>query len=123
MLKPQRILIVDDDLSICDVLQELLIPMGYDVIVSEGTKDIESLVAEENPDLIVLDYLLPFINGGDLCNQLKKNKKYAKIPVIIYSAYPKVMMSLGDYSFDAFIAKPFDLNEMVRNVEILLAKK
>ncbi|SFG81896.1 response regulator [Pedobacter insulae] len=124
MLKPipaksQRILIIDDDHSICDILQELLVSLGYVVAVSHGVSDIDELIKKESPDLIVLDYLLPSINGGALCKHIKENRLYSKIPVIIYSAYPLTMTSLSDYGCDAFITKPFDLNEMIDKIEKL----
>lgn len=75
------------------------------------------------PDLVLLDYLLPGINGGELCGQIKRHQAFSKIPVIIYSAYPKVLTSLGDYGCDLFLPKPFDLDELAKHIETLLLKK
>jgi CheY-like chemotaxis protein len=67
------------------------------------TDDIFALIEKFNPDLIILDYILNGINGGELCHQVKHNSKTSLIPVIIYSAYTKVIQSLGDYGCDAFV--------------------
>lgn len=121
-LKAPKILVIEDDPSLAEILIELFRFSGYVVHTSSGTEDILQLTEQFNPNLILLDYLLPKVNGGELCSQIKSNEKTKCIPVIIYSAFPKVMLPPGYYGCDAFLAKPFDLNDLIDQIEILLSR-
>jgi two-component system response regulator VicR len=115
-----KILIFDDDTALLEVLEIILSENGFEVTVSRPVTDIFPMVTLYQPDLIILDYLMKEVNGGELCGMLKKNLLTQHIPVIILSAYDKVIRSLGSYGCDLFIAKPFDLNFLVRNIEKLI---
>lgn len=118
-----RILIVENDLALAKMLSELFSFYGYDYKIYHDAEEILPLVKSFNPDLVLLDFLLSLVNGGELCSQIKKNKETKHLPVIIYSAFPKVMMSLGDYGCDEFIAKPFDLDYLMKKIEKLLNRQ
>lgn len=115
--KVTKILIVDDDSALIEVLEELFNEVGYRIKAINSVENIIPVITEFQPDLVLLDYLLPFVNGGELCSQIKRNEATCMIPVIIFSAYPKVLLSLGDYGCDAFIAKPFDLDSLLFHIE------
>lgn len=123
MMMAKRIVVIDNDPAILDVLQEALNYEGFNVEIFEGTDDILGLVRQSQPDLVIMDYILDGINGGELCRELKKQRATAKLPVMICSAYPRVLQSIGFYDCDAFLAKPFDLNEFVSKVTRLLLPK
>jgi DNA-binding response OmpR family regulator len=95
---------------------------GYQPQIETATTDISGLLENYNPDLLIVDYLLPFINGGELCARVKKDNNWKHLPVIIYSAYPRVINSLGNYNCDAFLPKPFNLNTFLGLVESTLFK-
>jgi twitching motility two-component system response regulator PilH len=116
-LKPKRILIIDNDESVLEVLQEIFKNDGYETDCYGQVEDIFKLVDDFKPDLVLLDYILPGINGGELCAQLKKDPVTRHIPVVICSAYPQVMLSLGSYGCNAFISKPFELRDIVMQVD------
>lgn len=115
--KVTKILIVDDDSALIEVLEELFNEVGYRIKAINKVENIIPIIEDFQPDLVLLDYLLPFVNGGELCSQIKRNKTTCLMPVIIFSAYPKVLLSLGDYGCDAFIAKPFDLDSLLFHIE------
>ena len=115
-----KILIIEDDLATADVMQEFFHMTGYRCVLERSTQDIIALVSQVKPTLILLDYLLPIINGGELCSQVKRDARFSRIPIIICSAYPKVYFSLGTYRSDGFLAKPFDLDDLRRTVERVL---
>lgn len=119
-MKAKRIIVIDNDPNVLDVVQEVLHYEGFNVEIFEGTNDILSLVQQCQPDLVILDYILEGVNGGELCRKLKTHRATAKLPVMICSAYPRVLKSLGFYGCDAFLAKPYDLNELVGKVNALL---
>lgn len=113
----KNILIVDDQNDILDLLKEILELEGYQVTALSYTEDIIGSVIKYQPELVMLDFLLAGVNGGELCHQLKTNPMSAHIPVIMLSGYPRVLESLGNYGADAFIAKPFDLEHLTQTVK------
>lgn len=116
----KKILILDDNHDIVEMIKEAMLSEGY---VAEGitnTEDIISTIKYYSPDLVLMDYLLSGINGGELCHQIKSHPETAHIPVILLSAHPRVLLSLGNYGSDAFIAKPFSLEELTNCVKDLL---
>ena len=115
-----KILVVENDQSLIDILEEVFEEEGYRYTIFNDVLDILPLVDEYQPDLVLLDFVLPRINGGELCSQLKGAPQTRDIPVIIYSAAPKAFLSLGDYGCDLFIPKPFDLDELVQKINSLL---
>lgn len=112
----KRILVLDNDPAILDIMEEILGYEGYDVQTYADTENIFNCIDNYHPDLILLDYILNGINGGELCAQIKKNPLTSHLPVIIMSAYSRVLLSLGNYGCDDFIAKPFDLNDFVYRI-------
>ncbi|RZL06185.1 MAG: response regulator [Pedobacter sp.] len=105
------ILVVDNDIDMEDLLSELFSSMPYTFNFYEETDDIFELVSKHEPQLILLDYNLNGVNGGELCQQLKSEPATKDIPVILFSAYPRMIYALKNYGYDAFIEKPFDIDE------------
>ncbi|RYE21483.1 MAG: response regulator [Sphingobacteriaceae bacterium] len=119
----KRIVVIDNDPYVLDVVQEVLNYEGFNVEIFENTANILKLVQQCRPDLLILDYILEGVNGGELCKELKSHRATAKLPVMICAAYPRILHSLGFYGCDAFLAKPFDLTELVSKVSGLLIPK
>jgi two-component system alkaline phosphatase synthesis response regulator PhoP len=113
----KRILIVDDEDSIVKLVKMYLEHHRYEVIIaSDGQEGLEKAKTEK-PDLIVLDLMLPKMNGYKVCGLLKKDTRYAKTPVILFTAKAQEKdVKLGEeVGADAYITKPYE-------PEILLAK-
>lgn len=113
----RKILVLDDDRYILDVLDEALTYEEFEVKTVTDIKSFFSLMTEYQPNLVLIDYLLQGINGGEVCHQIKSANSTREVPVIMMSAYPKVFESLGTYGCDAFIAKPFDLYMLIDKVK------
>lgn len=116
----ERILIIDDDNDLLDVLNDWFSGEGYKTRSLSEINSVFDIIEEFRPHLILIDYLLTGINGGEICSQIKSSIKFGHIPVAIISAYPKVFLSLGDYKCDLFINKPFDLCFLTEKVHALL---
>ena len=116
----KNVLIVDDQSDILDVLKEALEMEGYNVTTLSYTEDIIHSVNEFRPDLVMLDFLLAGINGGEHCHFLKTDPSTSHLPVVMMSGYPRVLESLGNYGANAFIAKPFGLEQITSTVKQLL---
>ena len=116
----KRLLILDDDPDVLEVMQEIFLYEGFEVKAIESTTDIFNEITDYKPHIIILDYILKGINGGEICHQIKTNHLTSAIPVVIVSAYTKVINSLGHYGCDSFIPKPFDITDLVSRVKDLL---
>jgi DNA-binding response OmpR family regulator len=119
---PKKILILDDNEDILEMIKEAMLSEGYEAISIAATDDIIQSLQNSGADMLLIDYLLPGVNGGELCHQVKSHPATAHLPVIMLSAYPRVLNSLGNYGSDAFIAKPFSLEELTETVKALLYK-
>ena len=113
--RPSFILMVDDDPAILDSLRFLFEDEGYRVQTSEKGEYAESLRDENGglPDLIVLDVLLSGKDGRTICRKLKSQDETRHIPIVMISAYPDAERSTKDVGADAFVAKPFAIDEVL----------
>ena len=118
----KRILVVDDDPDILISLEILLRDEGFEVQTS--TKDgevVDAAVHTNRPDLIILDILLSGHDGRLICKKLKSNPDTRKIPVLLISAHPNAEEMAVEAGADGFLAKPFDIETLLREVESLLS--
>ena len=113
----KNILIIDDSSDTLELLKEALEQEGYNVTALAYTENIITTISQYHPDLVMLDFLLAGINGGELCHQLKTHPLSANIPVIMLSGYPRVLESLGNYGADEFMPKPLDLDHLYASVK------
>ena len=111
---------MDDNQDILDVVQETLAYEEFEVKSTSRSDSVISLIAEFNPDLVILDYRVSGMNGGELCRQIKSHPEFGGIPVIIFSAYIEHIDELFAYGCDSIIDKPFDLSELVEKVNELI---
>lgn len=116
-MKP-TILIVDDETSFLDILQIILQRAGYKTIVTTNGKEGLNLIYQHRPDLIVLDDMLPGISGADICMTLKNDPTVSNIPVILYSAGPRVRERdfIRQIGATAAISKPFKPKDVVQMI-------
>src|SRR5688572_7095811 len=98
----KRILVIDNDQDLLDAVKTALLIENFEVETRSYVDNISVLVEEVSPDLILIDYLLYGINGGELCHLIKTQPATSHIPVIIFSGYPRIIQSLGTYDCDAF---------------------
>jgi len=119
----QRILAVDDDKDILEVLKYILEESGYQVhTLSDGNKLIEQ-IKEFSPDLILLDIMLGNLDGRELCRDVKRKQETHNIPVIMISAShtARTINNNNDDGPDDFLAKPFDITDLLTSIERQLA--
>ncbi|MGN6181142.1 MAG: response regulator transcription factor [Mucilaginibacter sp.] len=116
----KRILVLDDNQDILDIIHEALIYQEFEVKVTLDSTDIISIAQEFQPDLIILDYHLTSSNGNDICRRLKTHPDLGHIPVIICSAYIQKDADLSSWECDDVIAKPFGLEELTDKVNNLI---
>lgn len=113
-----KVLIIDDEESLLEVLSDCFIDENLEVQALPAVDDIVQTVKSFKPDVVVIDYLLAGVNGGELCHEIKMS--FSTLPVVIISAYPKQRLSLARFNCDRFIAKPFNVFELVHEVKLLI---
>jgi len=121
----KTILIIDDSTTNIVLLQAVLNNKGYLIETALNVKDALSIVSKKNPDLILLDLLMPRINGYDFLKEIKENDKTCNIPVIVVSALTdqeniQRSMELGA---NEFITKPVDIQKLLEMVASILQNK
>ncbi len=111
----KKIAVVDDDPDVLDALQMTLEDEGYDVTATEKGEYAENLpdTNENLPDLIILDVLLSGKDGRTICQKLKSQQETRHIPIIMISAHPNAKQSVKEVGADDFLAKPFDVDELL----------
>ncbi len=122
---PAKILIVEDNQENIDLLHFFLKPQGYEIItVTDGEKALQA-VSENLPDIILLDIMLPKLDGFQVCERLKKDEQTKYIPIIMITALKDMKDKLKalEMGADDFITKPFENVELLARVKSLLRIK
>lgn len=108
-----KILVVDDDESIVDAIRLLLETSGYQVDTTANGKEVVPKTISYKPDIILLDVLLSGADGRTICAELKSTPSVKHIPVIMISAHPSAEKSIREAQADAFLPKPFEVDELL----------
>ncbi len=121
----KKILLVDDEQDIVETLKFVLEAEGYTCFCAYNGEDGLKLAKEIIPDLMVLDVMMPKINGFKISRLLKYDAKYKNIPIIMLTARSQDSdKQIGEETgADVYITKPFDLDEVVLTVAKLLKEK
>ena len=119
-----RILLVDDEPSIVKMVGKRLEVEGFDVLIAMDGQDGLTKARTQSPDLIVLDLMLPKLNGYEVCTMLKQDGRYQKIPVVMFTAKAqdkdeKLGMECGA---DAYFRKPFKAQELLEKIRELVKR-
>ena len=115
----RKIVVVDDDRDIRDALKEALSDEGYEVTVIPNGLRLLAALQIDRPDLVLLDVMMSWINGFELCRALKKNADYQDIPVIFISAKTSAEDIENGLACGAagYFTKPFELSALIGKIE------
>jgi two-component system, OmpR family, response regulator len=119
----QKILVVDDDPEIVELFVDVLTRDGrFDVKTARSGYDAGMLTQEFNPDLIILDYMLPDINGNVVCKTIRQNPNFAETKIIIVSGVVNQdeINDLLRSGADEFVKKPFNIEKLIEKIGQLL---
>jgi len=119
----KKILIVEDNVLMTEVMTYILINCGYDVISLTNGDEVFNRIKSAHPDLVILDAILPGMNGNEICQLIKLNKTTRNLPVIMCSGdEDSIDESLKQKGApDDVLYKPFDINSLIEKVEFQLA--
>lgn len=120
----KKVLIVDDEQDIVESLQFVLEAAGFECHCAYNGEEGLNLAREILPDLIILDVMMPKINGFKICRLLKYDSKYRNIPILMVTARSQMEdKQIGEETgVDEYITKPFELDEIVEKVKGYLGK-
>jgi len=122
MSDPVKILVVDDDEEIGIMLKMILEYNGFEVTVLQRADNTEVVASDLKVNLVILDMLIAGIKGTDVCKQLKADHNTKDIPVIMITALPEIEDLCKEAGADDFLAKPFDIDSLIRKVNKHVAK-
>lgn len=116
---PKKILVVDDELDILQVVKFRLKKEGYEIIAAHNGQEALDLVKKEKPNLILLDLRLPVIDGYEVCRRLKSDEELKAIPIIFMTASSagKVAEKTKELKADDYIIKPFEPEVLLEKVK------
>jgi CheY-like chemotaxis protein len=118
----KTVLIVDDEYAILEVLKDVLEQEGYRVLrAPNGRKGLES-VSSQHPDLILLDVMMPIVDGREMFRQLRANPDYERIPVIVMSGASAPLAS-EEFANATILKKPFRLPALLALIENILGPR
>lgn len=116
-----KILVIDDDLAMTDLLKLLLEPASSHVFAANSGPEGIHLARHENPDIIILDLMMPDMNGWQIC---KKIREFSKVPILILSALdsPGLVAAALDSGADDYLIKPVPSSVLLAHINKLIRR-
>lgn len=120
-MNAEKILVVDDDLNICELLRLYLTKEGYNVVIVNDGASAVTAFQEESPSIVLLDIMLPKLDGWQVCREIRK---FSDVPIIMLTAKGEVFdRVLGlELGADDYVVKPFDTKEIVARIKAVLRR-
>jgi DNA-binding response OmpR family regulator len=110
--QPPRVLVADDEPAITALVAEMLRFAGFAVVQAGGGAEAVSLARKERPDLILMDVMMPDLDGRDACKVLKMDQSLRDVPVILFSSADERDVHWGGAGADGFLQKPFSIRAL-----------
>ena len=125
MNEKKHILIVDDEVELVEIMKMRLEAAGFEITAAHNGEEGLGKAKKEMPNLIILDLMLPTMDGYKVCGLLKRDHRYARIPIIMFTARAqeedrKIAEEVGA---DVYMTKPFDGDALLEKIKELIGKK
>lgn len=123
---PKKILVVDDEKDIVEVISMYLERENYELLAAYDGQEALQKIISQSPDLIVLDIMMPKMDGHSLNIKLKENPETKDIPVIIITGkghLREIITAREDVTVVDYLEKPFQMNELLKKIKNVLEKK
>ena len=118
----QYILVIDDDPDIRELIVQTLTDEGYTALdYNEGEKAIAAMLINR-PSLVLLDLMMPTLSGWEVAQRIRAEATIATVPIVIISASRELETAFQQLDVNASLAKPFDLDELIRTVQVFITK-
>ena len=116
-----RVLLVDDELTSAEVLGLILAEDGFHVTLAGNGQQALERLAQAAPDVLVTDFMMPGMHGADLVKAVRAMPAWRELPVLMISAAPHGALRAYNVTYDAFLRKPFGLEQFLETVRALVA--
>jgi CheY-like chemotaxis protein len=116
----QTIVLIDDEFGLSDVLTATLSDAGYRVFAAVNGVQGLAVMAEHPPDLVLLDYMMPILDGPGVLQAMRADPKLTQVPVVLMSAMPEAVVRRRTTDYSAFLRKPFDFEALIGAVVKIL---
>ncbi len=123
---PPKILIVDDEEELLDVIQLILTQSGYETLTASGGAECLRLLARQTVDLLILDVMMPEVDGWEVLRQLKDQERAQPIPVMLLTARAQPIdrvLGLNVFGVREYVTKPFEIGDLVKRVANILGNQ
>lgn len=120
-MKVKKVMVCDDDRGILDLIELIMEEAGFSVVSEINSLNAISRIEKEKPDLLILDIWMPVLSGDQVLKSIKNSTSIVNLPVIMYSASTEGESIAKVAGADDYIAKPFDLDELMDKVNRLIA--
>ena len=111
-----KVLVVDDDPDLAAVCALVLESEGYDIDIARNGVDAVEALRTTEPDVVLLDVMLPAVDGLSVCQMAKRDPAIGKVPIILMSASSHLLRKAGEACADAVLGKPFDIDVLLNTV-------
>jgi CheY-like chemotaxis protein len=115
----KKILVVDDEDVVRDMLTDFLTPLEYEVLTASNGEEALALAEREDPEVILLDARLPGIDGLEICGRLKADERTRGIPIIMMTGFGIMPDEAETVGAEDFVSKPFDLDDILMRVSAI----
>jgi CheY-like chemotaxis protein len=118
-----KVLVVDDDPAILEICSDLLQTEGYTVMVATNGQQALEQIRTDPPHVVLMDIMMPVLDGVEACRLVKANPATAEIPVVLMSARTNLTRQSQELaSADALVAKPFDIDHLLNTIHDLVGE-
>ncbi len=121
-LAKKTILIVDDEFGILEVLESILSDAGFSVQSAINGQEALSRMQKTVPDLVILDFMMPLLDGAGVITAMRADKRLRSVPVLLASALPEKTIAEHCNSYNVFLRKPYKTERLMEEISRLLGK-
>ena len=124
--EPKKVLCIEDDSEMIDLIKLILERKGFQFVGAVGGREGLEAIAREKPDLVLLDIMMPDMDGWDVYRQMKANEEFKDIPVIVVTAKAQSIdkvLGLHIAKVDDYVTKPFGPQELLESVDRVLKSR
>ncbi|MDQ2803702.1 MAG: response regulator [Pseudomonadota bacterium] len=115
------VLVVDDEFGVLDILEAVLADSGYRVVLAGNGRQGLELLAAEQPDLVIIDYMMPILDGPATAHAMRNGAIHSQVPIIMMSGAGEPALRRRFTGYQAFLPKPFKIAELVGAVSRVLS--
>jgi len=116
----KTILIVDDEFGVLEVLEFILSDAGFNVVSALNGQEAVALLKENRPDLAIVDFMMPILDGNGVIQAIRADKRLRKIPIILASALPEKTIRERCDGYTTFLRKPYKTEQLMEEISNLL---